>query len=104
MLLNVLDRDLCEITNEKPIKTKHKLQPEERRQKNISEDKPPKSHFPWSDEEKRMLEDAFKNDSDIALLANQFERSMLAVAVQLQKFGLISEEEFESYRWRQQSA
>lgn len=98
--------DLAEeiLQYEKPNKTKQKLQPEERRQKNISEGKPPKSHFPWSDEEKRTLEEAFKNNSDVVLLANRFERSILAVAVQLQKLALISEEEFESYRWRQQSA
>jgi hypothetical protein len=85
---------------EGPKKSKQKLQPEERRQKNISDGKPPKSHFPWSEEEKKMLKEAFKNKPDVELLANRFERSILAVAVQLQKLALISEEEFESYRWR----
>lgn len=89
---------------EKPKKSKQKIQPEERRQKNISEGKPPKSHFPWSDEEKKMLEEAYKNNPDVEQLANRFERSILAVAVHLQKMALISEEEFESYRWRQHGA
>lgn len=89
---------------EKPKKSKQKRQPVELRQKNISEGKPPKSHFRWSNEEKKMLEEAFNNNSDVELLANRFERSILAVAVQLQKLTLISEDELESYRWRQRGA
>jgi len=89
---------------EHPKNSKRKLKPEERRQKNISEGRPPKSHFPWSDEDKKLLEEAFKHNPDVELLANRFERSVLAVAVQLQKLALISEEEFESYRWQQHSA
>lgn len=89
---------------EKPKKAKPKLQPEERRQKNISEGKPLKSNFPWSNEEKQMLAEAFNNIRDLDQLAIRFERSVLAIAVQLQKLALISEEEFESYRWRQHGA
>lgn len=89
---------------EKPKRIKQKLQPEERRKKNIAEGKPPKSHFPWSDEEKNMLKEAFRSNPNVEQLAYKFERSILAVAVQLQKSALISEEEFEAYRWRQHSA
>jgi hypothetical protein len=89
---------------EKPKKTKQKIQPEERRQKNIADGKPPKSHFPWNDQEKNMLKEAFRSNPNVEQLAHSFERSILAVAVQLQKLALISEEEFDSYRWRQHSA
>ena len=75
---------------EKPKIIKQKLQPEERRQKNISEGKPPKSHFPWNDDERKMLKDAFNENPNVEQLAKSFERSILAVAVQLQKFGVIS--------------
>jgi hypothetical protein len=51
-----------------------------------------------------MLKEAFRSNPNVEQLAHSFERSILAVAVQLQKLALISEEEFDSYRWRQHSA
>lgn len=83
---------------EKPKKRKNKLTPEQRREKNISEGKPPMSHFPWVEEEKEKLVQEFKNNNDISTLANIFERSSLAIAVQLGKLSLLTEEEVDSYR------
>jgi hypothetical protein len=93
-ILFALAEELSDKTNSK----KPKLTLDERRQKNIAEGRPPKSHFPWGDEEKALLVSEFSRDSDVKRLAALFERSLLAIAVQLQKLELISEEEFESYR------
>ncbi|TVQ57209.1 MAG: hypothetical protein EA366_08965 [Spirulina sp. DLM2.Bin59] len=78
--------------------SKSKLTPEDRRQKNIMQGRPPRSHFPWSDQEKAALASEFKNNPRIKDLAELFERSPLAIAVQLQKLMLISEEELDAYR------
>ena len=83
---------------EKPKKRKNKLTPEQRREKNILEGKPPMSHFPWVEEEKEKLVQEFKNNNDISALANIFERSSLAIAVQLGKLSLLTEEDVDSYR------
>ncbi|RZI43820.1 hypothetical protein EGT07_08630 [Herbaspirillum sp. HC18] len=83
---------------EKPNPKKTKLTPDERRQKNIAEGRPPKLHFPWNEEEKILLANEFNKSPGGKHLAALFERSPLAIAVQLQKLGLISEEELESYR------
>lgn len=85
---------------EKPKKSIRKREPKVRREINMSEGKPPKSHFPWSGDEKKLLEETYKSNPNIEQLANSFERSVLAIAVQLQKLGLISEEKLESYRER----
>lgn len=77
---------------------KPKLTLEERRQKNIAEGRPPRSHFPWSEQEKVALTQEFKKNSRIKDLAQLFERSPLAIAVQLEKLTLISEKELDSYR------
>lgn len=84
---------------ENPTKTKKKQKTGNLREKNIAGGKPPRSNFPWSDEQRKMLEESFKNNPDLKELATQFERSTLAIAVQLQKLFLISEEELELYRW-----
>lgn len=84
--------------SEKPKSKKPKMTQDERRQKNISEGRPPKSHFPWEEEEKEKLAREFTNNGDVRHLSTMFERSVLAIAVQLQKLNLISEDEFESYR------
>ncbi len=77
---------------------KKKLTPEERRQKNIAEGRPARSHFPWSDEEKAKLQEEFKKTENIVHLSQLFERSRLAIAVQLKNLELITEEQLESYR------
>ena len=77
---------------------KQKLTPVERRQKNIAEGRPPKSHFPWSEEEKSTLEGEMRKQVQILSLAAQFERSPLAIAVQAHKMKLISDDELDAYR------
>ena len=83
---------------DKPAARGPKLTLDERRQKNIADGRPPKSHFPWSDEERTSLTSEFNKNPSVIHLATLFERSALAIAVQLQKLRLISEEELESYR------
>lgn len=82
----------------KPAAKTPKLTPAERRQKNITEGKPAKSHFPWDEEEKNRLLQEFARESNVEHLAAVFERSPLAIAVQLHKAQLISEEELQAYR------
>jgi len=77
---------------------KPRLTHEERRQKNIVEGRPPRSHFPWSEQEKVALTQEFEKNPRIKDLAQLFERSPLAIAVQLEKLTLISEEELDLYR------
>ena len=84
--------------SEKHKAKKSKLSPEERRQKNIAEGRPAKSHFPWDEAEKTSLAEDFVKDSDVENLSKVFERSTLAIAVQLQKMMLIPEEELDKYR------
>jgi hypothetical protein len=83
---------------DKPRSKKPKMTPDERRQKNLAEGRPAKSHFPWEEEEKTRLGHEFACNADIQHLSGIFERSALAIAVQLQKQNLISEEELESCR------
>ena len=85
-------------TEERPRKSKQKLNPEERRQKNIEEGRPARSHFPWEDEEKLELKDLFEKSPDLQQLTEKFERSKLAIAVQLQNQGLLTEAEVAALR------
>jgi len=79
---------------------KPKLTPEEqeRRQRNIAEGKPAKSHFPWEEEERSQLASEFQKGLSVEQLSNNFERSTFAIAIQLQKMNLISEEDLELYK------
>lgn len=92
----------CDHTR-KQNKSTTKPPPVDRRQKNISEGKPPKSHFPWSDEERQSLVETFRINPNLDQLAHRFERSVLAVAAQLLKLNIITEEEFDSIRLLQTS-
>lgn len=87
-----------ELQKQSQTKEGLKLSPEQKRQKNISEGKPANSHFPWSDEDREKLASSFDEDPNISNLASEFERSPLAIAVQLEKLSLISSEVLESYR------
>ncbi len=86
------------LVDEKPKTKKPKLTLDERREKNIEEGRLPKSHFPWEEEEKAKLANDFKSLADIGALSSRFERSPLAIAVQLQRMELLSEEVVELYR------
>lgn len=85
-------------TEEKPRKSKPKLSPEERRQKNLEEGRPARSHFPWEDEEKLALKNLFEKSKNFQQLAEKFERSKIAIAVQLQNQGLLTEDEVAAFR------
>lgn len=76
---------------------KAKLSPAERQQKNIADGKPAKSYFPWDEAEKLLLEQRYSSGQAIELLGGDFGRSARAVAIQLEKMGLITAEQLVSY-------
>ncbi|WP_196597920.1 hypothetical protein, partial [Aliivibrio fischeri] len=67
-------------------------------EKNIAEDKPARSHFPWSDEELNQIENEYNLGATLSDIAKEFQRSRLAIAVQLEKLCLISIEEVEALK------
>jgi hypothetical protein len=77
---------------------KTKLSVQERQQKNIAEGKPAKSYFPWNDDEKRQLEEEYSVGKTIEVLSIEFGRSERAVAIQLEKIGLITAEQLISFQ------
>lgn len=95
-LLFVLAEELEAL--DKPSKRKSKLTPEERRAKNIKENKPANTGFPWKEEDKQALAKHYADLNSIELLSKKFERSPLAIAVQLEKLQLISKEDAEKFR------
>ena len=70
----------------------------ERRAENIEKGKPANAHLPWSDDAFNALATEFEAGRNISELADSFERSRLAIAIQLEKAGLISEEKVDTYR------
>jgi hypothetical protein len=92
--------DLSEelLLHEKPKKTKQKQKTVGLREKNLADGLPPRAFFPWSNGAKESLENAFKKNPNMEELANQFERSVLSIAIQLQKLALISKEDLELLR------
>ncbi|MCT4707514.1 hypothetical protein MUA04_06790 [Enterobacteriaceae bacterium H11S18] len=88
---------LSEEFAQQPPEKKTKLSPEERQQKNIAEGKPAKSFFPWSDDEKQLLEAHYRAGKTPEVLSQEFCRSVRAVAIQLEKMGLITAEQLLSY-------
>ena len=82
-------------TPEKQKKTK--LTPEEKQQRNLAEGRPAKSYFPWTEEEKAILAERFGQSEAIEALGGEFGRSTRAVAIQLEKMGLITAEQLLAY-------
>lgn len=82
-------------TPEKQKKTK--LTPEEKQQRNLAEGRPAKSYFPWTEEEKVILAERFGQSEAIEALGDEFGRSARAVAIQLEKMGLITAEQRLAY-------
>lgn len=105
-LLFSLADELNDNSDSKTKKSKSKLTPEERQAKqanNLEMGRPRNSHFPWTEENKKELIAAYSDNDDLALLANKFERSILAIAVQLGNADLLTEEDVEFYRAEQAS-
>jgi hypothetical protein len=73
---------------------KSKLTVEERQLKNRAEGRPANAYFPWTEAEKLSLEQGYKGNETIEGLSEKFERSTCAVAIQLEKMGLITAEQF----------
>lgn len=95
-ILFALSEELREV---KPIvKKKPKLNMDEKRQKNIAEGRPPKSHFPWDEDEKHLLVAEHAAGKTLDQMSCIFERSKIAVAMQLHQLQLITDMELEGVR------
>ena len=70
----------------------------EKRRKNINEGKPPRAHFPYEEKELSQIIIKFKDGKTINELAQEFERSTLAIAVQLHNIDLLSGELLKLHR------
>jgi hypothetical protein len=81
-----------------PIRKEKKKDTKDLRTRNIEAGRPPRSHYPWKDEELTRLKTQFDGIDNIEQLANVLERSTIAVAVQLHKLLLISDEELENLK------
>lgn len=77
-----------------------KLSDDEKRAINIAKGKPGRSHFRWYEDERERLVTMFQNETSIEDIASKLERSKLAVAVQLHKKSLITDEQYQSYGGR----
>ena len=62
----------------------------EKRGKNLEKGLPGRSHFLWSDAERDRVAHLHRSGKTLFELAQLFERSRLAIAVQLEKNGQIS--------------
>jgi hypothetical protein len=89
---------LADELSSKQLGSKKKLSDEERIQKNIELGRPPRSHFPWTDQERAELDSLFKSGYSVEDLSTKFQRTSVAVAIQLEKMGLITKEQCDSYR------
>ena len=69
-----------------------------KREDNLSKGKPARSHFPYDEKERSQVINKYKDGESIELIAGEFERSHLAIAVQLNNAGLISDHQLEKLR------
>ena len=60
--------------------------------------KPMNRHMPWSDILFDQLAIEYEKGVSIAALAKSFGRSQLAIAIQLEKLDLVTQEEVDTYR------
>ncbi|QXX96593.1 hypothetical protein IM817_25560 [Serratia marcescens] len=87
-----------EFDGEAELQKKAHLMPEEKRQKNLAEGRPANAYFPWPEEEKLRLRESHAAGATLEALSDEFERSTWSIAVQLQKMGLMGEEQAAAYR------
>lgn len=87
-----------EFDGESELQKKARLTPEEKRQKNLAEGRPANAYFPWPEEEKLRLRESHAAGATLEALSDEFERSTWSIAVQLQKMGLMGEEQAAAYR------
>lgn len=60
--------------------------------------RPANAYFPWPEEEKLRLRESHAAGATLEALSDEFERSTWSIAVQLQKMGLIGEEQVAAHR------
>ena len=80
--------------------TRSALTQDEKRMRNISEGRPPRSHFPWDDDELKELAKKWKEGTSIPNLAKTHERSRLAVIAQLERYEIIDSKKAENLKLR----
>lgn len=68
------------------------------RMRNLLSRKPMNTHMPWSDILFDQLAIEYEKGASIAALAKSFGRSQLAIAIQLEKLDLVTQEEVDTYR------
>ncbi|MEL5300133.1 hypothetical protein PTR52_22870 [Serratia nevei] len=83
-----------EFDGEAELQKKARLTPEE----NLAEGRPANAYFPWPEEEKLRLRESHAAGATLEALSDEFERSTWSIAVQLQKMGLIDEEQAAAHR------
>ncbi len=95
----VLNGDNPTVENEKPLTKKEakKRTEEEHMQENLAAGKPMRANLRWSDEERDEVCSLFKGGSSVESIAEKQMRGALAIAMQLEKAGLISKEKMEGY-------
>lgn len=95
------DKDKRRVTKERRRKkdeTARKRAEEEKREKNIRENRPAKSHFPWSEEEREAVAKEYESGLSINELATKFERSPTSIGIQLVDKGLLDSEALNTYK------
>jgi hypothetical protein len=89
---------LADELSNRQVGGKKKQTEAERIQKNIEMGRPPRSHFPWTEQERAELDSSFRSGYSVEDLSTKFQRTSVAVAIQLEKMGLITKEQCDSYR------
>lgn len=72
----------------------------EKMEQNLEFGRPARSHYPWIEEEKKSLEENYLYGTCVEDLAAKYQRTEKAIALQLQKMGVITEEDSERYECR----
>ncbi|AYZ30883.1 hypothetical protein [Serratia sp. FDAARGOS_506] len=83
---------------ESELQKKARLTLEEKRQKDQAEGGRANAYFPWPEEEKQRLRESHASGATLEALSDEFECSTWSIAVQLQKMGLIGEEQVAAHR------
>ncbi len=95
--VNMLLRLADELPASSIIEQSKRLFGKEKMEQNLEIGRPARSHYPWTEEEKKGLEESYLDDTSIEDLAAKYLRTERAIANQLHKMGLITEEDLEEY-------
>lgn len=68
------------------------------KKKNIESGRPTNSGLPWTERDLAELKSEYKKNTSIKQMAETLERPQLAIAIQLEKLGLLTVDEVEQYK------